>query len=834
MHLSHRTIYLFLALLLTAASNVFSQEARPGDENWDAEFGLAGAGGGVSDEVFAIARGPGGLVVGGTFLSAVGAKVNHVALWTGLGWEPLGDSATGFGVDGPVFALLMKGDSVIVGGQFTKAGNVPATNLAIWNMSTRTWSAFGSIDGGQTPYVSSLARSGDSIYVGGQFTHAGGVEANNVALWNGDAWQSLGNGANNGVGGTVNAIAIMNGVPYVGGNFSSAGTVTVRGIATFNGYIWKALGDGIDGYVNALAVNSQGLLAVGGNFTITTLLGIPPDPNAPSGKNIAVWNGTGWIWAGMTNDVIRALAFIGRHLYVGGTFATVTPADQSFAETNVNYVAKFDGLVLDNQWYSQMKGGTNGYVNALVADEESEQVYAGGAFTKAGGTPANHIARWDGRNWYPIGTSIDNIVYGITVIDNTVYIAWSTPLPYGGESIGQIARWDNGQWKRIGQPIAGLLYTMTHDDKDILVGGSFATAGSTVAVNVARMNTVDTVWKAFNKGSGVAGGDISYVQAIAKHGSKIYLGGSFTIADTIGANNIAVFDRSTGRWDSLGNGLSGPVRAITVTDDGDVYAGGDFLFSGSDTVTRVAHWDGTKWNPMTTGANASVLAMASIGDDIYIGGDFDTVDGQAMNHVARWNRKTHEWFALNEGITGHFVPNIAAMATVGRYLYVAGYFEKAGPDSAENIARWDGYNWQPLGSGVNSNILAMTSNSWQVYVGGSFTYAGPNISFYVGLWHEPVTGVEASDVATTGLKPTGWPNPFSDQTRIHFHNPQAGPVRVQVFDVHGRSVATVADRMMEEGDQAITWDGSSVPTGNYLCVVRCGDRVETVKVTLAR
>jgi trimeric autotransporter adhesin len=67
--------------------------------------------------------------------------------------------------------------------------------------------------------------------VGGLFTTAGGVTANNVAHWDGSAWASLGTDAENGVNGTVTALASVGQALYVGGVFTQAGSQASSNIA---------------------------------------------------------------------------------------------------------------------------------------------------------------------------------------------------------------------------------------------------------------------------------------------------------------------------------------------------------------------------------------------------------------------------------------------------------------------------------------------------------------------------------------------------------------------------------------------------------------------------
>ena len=72
-------------------------------------------------------------------------------------------------------------------------------------------------------------------------------------------------------------------------------------------------------------------------------------------------------------------------------------------------------------------------------------------------------------------------------------------------------------------------------------------------------------------------------------------------------------------------------------------------------------------------------------------------------------------------------------------LVVGGYFTTAGGVSANYIARWNGATWQPLGSGMNSDVLALTVYNGELVVGGWFTTAGGRVSAYWARWG-PVLG----------------------------------------------------------------------------------------------
>jgi hypothetical protein len=103
--------------------------------------------------------------------------------------------------------------------------------------------------------------------------------------------------------------------------------------------------------------------------------------------NIAKWDGTAWsaLGAGM-NSSVYALAVLGSDVYAGGYFTT---ADNSPA----NYIAKWNG----NSW-SALGSGMGGGLGANPANVyalvlSGNELYAGGAFTTAGGKVSAYVAK---------------------------------------------------------------------------------------------------------------------------------------------------------------------------------------------------------------------------------------------------------------------------------------------------------------------------------------------------------------------------------------------------------------------------------------------------------
>ena len=280
---------------------------------------------GVNGYVLALAVSGTNLYAGGMFGSAGGVAANNIAIWNGASWSPLGSGVTGLS-GGYVFALAVSGTNLYVGGLFTNAGGVPANNIAVWNGSS--WSAVGSGVGiGSPDRVTALAVSGTNLYVGGSFTNVGSVAANNIAVWNGSSWSTLAGGVSSpygvkgGYSGNVESLVVSGTNLYVGGEFTSAGGVPANNIAVWNGASWSTVDGGVNGSVGAMLLNGTNLY-VGGGFT---------DAGDVPANDIAVWNGSSWSALGSGigtanddangNEYVESMAMDGTTLLVGGYFS---------------------------------------------------------------------------------------------------------------------------------------------------------------------------------------------------------------------------------------------------------------------------------------------------------------------------------------------------------------------------------------------------------------------------------------------------------------------------------------------------------------------------------
>jgi hypothetical protein len=85
----------------------------------------------------------------------------------------------------------------------------------------------------------------------------------------------------------------------------------------------------------------------------------------------------------------------------------------------------------------------------------------------------------------------------------------------------------------------------------------------------------------------------------------------------------------------------------------------------------------------------------------------------------------------------------------------------------------------------------------------------------------------------------GAPNPFATATRLSYSLPTRGPVRLTVYDVTGREVATLTQDVEEAGRHTQTWDGRGSDTtrlaaGVYFARLEFGGHVEARKIVLVK
>ena len=371
-----------LVLLCLAICGASSLIAAPGDSHWDRQFGLPG----VTNRVYALRFNGDKLYASGAAVGAGGLMATNTAvdIFDGTNWSSaIGELGGGLCV---IYDIgFLRGDTYVAG-IFSSAGGVSSPGLAKWNGSD--WSNIGFAGA-----AIALASDGTNLYVGGTFTNAGGVLNTNIARYDGTNWHALGGsiGSYDGLNSYVYILEWHNDQLYAGGTFTNAGTIAAANVAVWNGSSWSALGsgpaNGVNKSVSALAFQGNDLY-VGGSFT--TAGGV-------AANGIARWDGASWsaLGAGCKGGV-SCIGILGSDIYVGGGFTNV-------GGVNARSFAKWDG----GSWTTwPLTDGVfqyplNDAANRMVVKDGS--LYIGGNFNQAGGVIANHVVRYDGSNFYPLG-----------------------------------------------------------------------------------------------------------------------------------------------------------------------------------------------------------------------------------------------------------------------------------------------------------------------------------------------------------------------------------------------------------------------------------------------
>ncbi|MGI4869755.1 MAG: T9SS type A sorting domain-containing protein [Janthinobacterium lividum] len=279
---------------------------------------------------------------------------------------------------------------------------------------------------------------------------------------------------------------------------------------------------------------------------------------------------------------------------------------------------------------------------------------------------------------------------------------------------------------------------------------SYGKRGQPVLRSTATNASAAGDWEALGEGPvGTQNGVNMYVAAVAVSGSTVYVGGGFTAAGGAVANHIAQWDGT--QWSTLGtgpaNGVSGEVRALVMSGS-TLYVGGYFSQAGGVAASCVAKWDGTHWSALSAGGttgigsyvapNFGVQALALSGRTLYVGGYFDRAGPVGANNVAQWDVVSSTWSTLGTGTANGVNGEVDALAVSGSTLYAGGNFTKAGGVAANSVARWDGTTWSSLGTGatngVNSTVYALAVSGSTLYVGGYFTQAGGVAANSVARW----------------------------------------------------------------------------------------------------
>jgi PKD repeat protein len=125
----------------------------------------------------------------------------------------------------------------------------------------------------------------------------------------------------------------------------------------------------------------------------------------------------------------------------------------------------------------------------------------------------------------------------------------------------------------------------------------------------------------------------------------------------------------------------------------------------------------------------------------------------------------------------------------------------------------------------------------RVYWSGFFENDGYTILDTVSFAVSEVTDVKTQhrDVQIPKiLTLRNYPNPFNPICTISYSTPRSEMVTLKIYDALGRTVATLIDEIMHEGNYEVRFDGNNLASGLYLCRLRAGTETLTRKILLMK
>jgi trimeric autotransporter adhesin len=682
-----------LLILLTALTlGPASLRAAEGDENWQEGFTLPP---GLDGEVYAMARDGTNLYVGGRFEKAGDVVVNSIARWDGSNWFAL-DS----GIVGTVYALALQGTNLYAGGKFDRAGSALAVNLACWNgiawqsvgdvKGTDDYSSAAPSFGAQGPKVITLLATTNHLYVGGNFREAGGVAATNIAVLEGTNWSSFGAGLGN-LGGQVHALARFRGQLYAGGVFYNSGSLFVTNIARWYGTNWHSVGGGV----------------IGPAFDY-------------------------WLSETLFNGRVNAMTVQGKRLLVGGQMTRA-------GKRSVINLASWSG----RRWRSIRRGvGTPNYASSVenILVRNSRSIFIGGIFETAGGVRSPNIIRWTTKRWIPMAGGVGGPVRPIAVIGNNVYVGGSFGLA-GSISAGYIACWNSvsNSWRALGEGVGNTLIeqavTLAALGDTVYAAGPIHTAGTNKAHNVAAWT--GTNWLVIEPG--LAGS----ATASAVAGSNYYVAGQFYIA-SVQATNLACWNGSN--WSALPtlyDAATNPAVITALAGSGNqLYVAGNFISAGGLPVTNIAAWNGSNWSALADAPAVTLLfgALPMVADaqNLYVHNTVTNNNGSLDEKIYRWDGTNWTLLGAPNG-AGH----IRSLSLFGSYLYVASVFDQEGDTDTTKLDRWNVNKWEAVNwpFGQLGHVPLLAASERYLYAGGPWgqtASSSPGIARFDGANWAPL------------------------------------------------------------------------------------------------
>jgi hypothetical protein len=608
---------------------------------------------GADRTVRAISASGGTIFVGGEFFLAGGqARTCLAALDTAGFATPWAPEPDGF-----VRALLPNplGGTVFVGGDFSNIGGQARSHIAEINRTSglaTQWrpnaSAPVTTIGARANFVTLVV----TVYAGGSFTTIGGQPRSNLAALDYSSPLSLGNATSwdPAPNGPISTLAVSGTTIYIGGNFNNiVGQPRTNAAAVGSNGSLLSWNPGANGPVFSLALGG-GVVYAGGGFT--AIGGLPR--NFMGALDPSTGSATGW--TSEPDDSVRTIASSGGFVCAGGEFALC----KSEARSRIAKLDLASGAL--TSWnpdaINEAQPGIT-EVRALLVN--GNRVYVGGTFSRIGGASHANLVSLDAATgaasstWYPL---TDGSVRSLALHRGVLYVGGEfTNIgmnPYLPRSYlaaldttqGNPNVWHpdpNGYVNTLSvRELPGFPFSVT-----VFAGGRFSTIGGATRNWIAEIDEFGaaTDWNPAVTQLQPSQTDVYKIVVVQDpvqfNQFKAYVGGHFSTVGGLPRNNLAIIDGTTSPTSWIANTNDG-VRDIAL--GASVFAGGDFTSIGQPLREQqgVAAFDHATGNPTDWNAElyGAVQALGIGGTTLYVGGAFSRVMNLSRSGIAALSTTT--------------------------------------------------------------------------------------------------------------------------------------------------------------------------------------------------
>ena len=640
---------------------------------------------------------------------------------------------------------------IIVCGNFTTYMGISRNRIARLNPDLSLDTTFDPGTAANNSIQTILLKPDGKILIGGNFTSYNGTAVNRIACLNADGTIDTSFNVGSGFNNTVNAFALQSdGKIIVGGNFTTYKGASQNRVVRLNtdGSVDTGcnVGTGADGTINTIKIQADGKVILAGSFGTFdgNAKGRIIRLNSDGSMDPGFVTGSGFDAA--VNSV--ALQTDGKIL-VGGHFSSYDgtaknrmvrlesngTADSGFNFTAVTFSALTEGV-------QNIAVLTDGKILIGNRDLAAQDVQTGVFRLNTNGTVDNS---------FTVGyatASIFNAV--IPQVDGSIIVT-GTFTNYNKKGRAYIVRLQsNGNPKtpyNLGTGANGGITVMKpQTDNKIVIGGSFVGYNGVLSYRLARLNEDGTLDTGFNTGEGA---DDTVFDLALQPDNKIILVGAFKRFQNTIKNYIARVNQD-GSLDTgfvSGFDANGRINAVQLLANGKIIAVGNFAsysgFSRKGIIRLNANGTiDTGFSPGTgIDTNISTIYSIAVQPDgkIIIGGDFTAYNGISRNNIARLNADGSLDTTFNPGTGGNDSVDVINVLPDGKII-IAGNLTQYNSVPVNGLARInaDG-TLDPgfvMGTGFDVPVIydVKVEPDGKLLIGGSFSnYNGTSVKNLVRL-----------------------------------------------------------------------------------------------------